>query len=110
MDNYVNALYTGTIIEGPGNVTYLPGLTPLPIELTCSVTGRVTAWIVNDTNYDIVQLINRVLPGHTLIGTSILVNSPVNNTKYTCVFENDDGNETYSDTAYVVIAGEYIRF
>ena len=86
-------------------------MTPLPIELTCRVTGgRVTAWIVNDINYEVVRLINNVVPGHNLTGTNLLVHSPVNNTEYICVFENDDGNETYSDPAYVVIAGEYIKY
>ena len=85
-------------------------MTPLPIELTCNVTGIVIAWIVNDTNYNVVQLINRALPGHELAGTNLLVNSPVNNTKYICVFVNDGGNETYSDPAYVVIAGKHIKY
>ena len=110
MDNHINTLYTGAINEGPSSVIYLPGVTPLPIELTCRATGSVIAWIVNDTNYDVVQLINRALPGHELANTNILVNSPVNNTEYICVFENDDGNETYSDPAYVVIAGKYIKY
>ena len=108
MDNHVNTLYTGVINEGPSNVTYFPGVTPLPIEMTCNVTGRVTAWIVNDTNYVVIQLINRELPGHGLANTNLLVRSPVNNTECICVFENDDGNETYSDPAYVVIASKYI--
>ena len=49
--------YTDTIIEGPSNVTYLPGVTPLPIELSCNVTGIAT-WSVNDTSYTISELTN----------------------------------------------------
>ena len=45
-------IYTtvGTTIQSPSNVTYLPGVTPLPIELTCDVTAP-TAWRVNSTSY-----------------------------------------------------------
>ena len=98
----------GSIIEGPSNVTYLPGLTPLPIELTCNVTGVVIAWRVNGsvTAYLLGDLTNGALPGHNVRRTSILVNSPVNNTEYVCVFL-DAGNQTDSDPACVVIAGEF---
>ena len=94
----------GSIIEGPSNVTYLPGLTPLPIELTCTVTG-VAAWRVNDTSYILSDLTNGALPGHSRTGTNILVDSPVNNTEYICVSQTNDG-ETSSDPAYIIIAGE----
>ena len=97
--------YTGTIIEGPTNVTYLPGLTPLPIELTCNVTG-VAAWRVNDTFYTLGELANGALPGHSRTGTNILVNSPVNNTEYICVSQTSDSDAS-SDSAYIIIAGEY---
>ena len=100
-------MHTGSIIEGPSNVTYLPGLTPLPIELTCSVTG-VAAWRVNGTSYTLGSLINGALPGHGRNGTNILVNSPVNNTEYICLSFTNDG-ETSSDPAYIIIAGEYSR-
>ena len=100
-------LYTGTIIQAPSNVTYLPGLTPLPIELTCNVTG-VAAWRVNGISYALSSLINEALPGHSRTGTNILINSPVNNTEYICVSLTIDG-EIRSDPAYVIIAGEYIH-
>ena len=100
----LHVLYTGIIIEGPSNVTYLPGLTPLPIELTCNVTG-VTIWSVNDTSYTLGELDDGALPGHSRTGTNILVNSPVNNTEYICIsFTNDDA--MLSDPAYIIIAGE----
>ena len=94
---------TGVIIEGPGNVTYLPGVTPLPIELTCNVTGTA-AWRVNGTNYFLGELTSGDLPGHNRTGKNILVNSPVNNTEYICV--SADGSVTRSDPAYVIIASE----
>ena len=94
----------GIVIEGPSNVTYLPGLTPLPIELTCNVTG-VTTWNVDNTTYTIGQLTNGALPGHSRTGTNILVNSPVNNTEYICVSTTNDGDVS-SDPAYIIIAGE----
>ena len=95
---------TGTVIEGPRNVTYLPRLTPLPIELTCNVTG-VALWEVNDTDYSLGSLTNGILPGHNRTSTNILVNSPVNNTEYICVSQTNDGSDI-SDPAYIIIAGE----
>ena len=95
---------TGTVIKGPSNVTYLPGLTPLPIELTCNVTG-VTIWIVNGSNYLLIHLTNGQVPGHSATGTNILVNSPVNNTEYICV-SSQLGSYIESDPAYIIIAGE----
>ena len=81
---------------------YLPGYTPLPIELTCNVNG-VALWSVNGTDFTLGAL---SLPGHGHNGTNILVNSPVNNTEYICVSQTSDG-KTRSDPAYIVIAGEY---
>ena len=96
----------GNVIEGPSNVTYLPGVTSLPIELTCDVTGS-TVWRVNGLSYTLGQLTHGELPGHSSRGSNILVNSPVNNTEYICVSNTNDG-ETSSDPAYVIIAGEYV--
>ena len=79
---YIMCMYcTGIVIEGPRNVTYLPSITPLPIELTCNVTG-VIVWEVNGTTYRRDQLDNGDLPGHNRTGSNILVNIPVNNTEY----------------------------
>ena len=104
--SYFNCI--GTIIEGPSNVTYIAGVTPLPIELTCNVTGLVI-WTVNGTDYRLGSLTNGALLGHNVTGTNILVNSPMNNnTKYVCVSLNNDDSETISDPAYIIIiAGEY---
>ena len=98
-------LYSGIIIKGPSSVTYLPGFSPLPIELTCNVTG-VALWSVNDTDYRLASLTNGELPGHNHNGTNILINSPVNNTEYICVSQTSEG-KTRSDPAYIIIAGEY---
>ena len=96
--------YIGTVIEGPSNITYVPGLTPLPIELTCSVTG-VASWEVNSTAYRLDELDDGDLPGHNRTGVNILVDSPVNNTEYICVSQTNDGS-ILSDPAYIIIAGE----
>ena len=96
--------FTGVIIEGPSNVTYLPGVTPLPIELTCNVTGTAV-WTVNDTSYNLTDLIDGALPGHNLTEDNILVNSPVNNTEYICMSQLNDANFS-SDPAYIIVAGE----
>ena len=108
-DHFISAIkyckYIGTtIIEGPSNVTHLPGLTPLPIELTCNVTG-VALWRVNGTANTLSGLANGALPGHSHSGTNILINSPVNNTEYICVSLTNDGG-TISEPAYIIIAGE----
>ena len=97
-------LYVGAIIEGPSNITYLPGLTPLPIELTCNVTG-VAAWRVNGTDFFPASLANGNLPGHSVAGSNIWVNSPENNTEYICA-SVIGANVTLSDPAYIIIAGE----
>ena len=94
----------GTVIEGPSNITYLPGLTQLPIELTCNING-VALWEVNRTSYRLDELDDGDLPGHDRTGTNILVDGPVNNTEYICVSQTNDGI-TFSDPAYIIIAGE----
>jgi len=99
---------TGTVIEGPTNITYIPGVTPLPIELICSVTGAA-AWRVNDTTYLLGDLANGRLLGHRRNVTNILVNSPVNNTEYICLSLTNDGSFG-SDPAYIIIAGEYDKY
>ena len=98
--------YTGTVNEGPTNITYLPGVTPLPIELTCNVTG-LAAWRVNNTDYLLREFTNGGLPGHNRTGTNILVNTPVNNTEYICVSQISNDVAISSDPAYIIIAGEY---
>ena len=98
---------TGTIIEGPRNVTYLPGLSPLPIELICNVTGG-TLWIVNGSKHLLESLIDGLVPGHNATGTNILVNAPVNNTEYICV-SSQIGSNAKSDPAYITVAGEYSK-
>ena len=99
----MSILYTGAIIEGPSNVTYIPGLTPLPIELTCNVTG-VAAWRVNGSSYTLSSLTDGALPGHSRTGTNLLVNSPVNNIEYVCLSQTNDG-VTLSVPAYIISAG-----
>ena len=100
-------MHAGIIIEGPNDVTYLPGLTPLPIELTCNVTG-VASWRVNGTDYLLSSLNNGALPGHSRTGANILVNSPLNNTEYICVSLTNDGVVS-SDPSYIIIAGNYVN-
>ena len=97
----------GTIVEGPSSVTYIPGLTPLPIEMRCNCTGYIT-WKINKLLYLLSLISIGVVPGHSHNGTNILVNSPVNNTEYICVSPSNTAalNDVCSDPAYIVIAGE----
>ena len=99
----MNILSSGPIIEGPSNVTYYPGLTPLPIELICNVTGGA-AWIVNGSDYLSIDFDDGRLPGHRHRGKNVLVNSPVNNTEYICLAIGYD-YQFLSDPAYIIIAG-----
>ena len=95
---------TGKIIEGPSSVTYLPNLTPLPIELTCNVTAIAT-WTINNTVYRVTSLARGNLLGHDTRGTNVLINIPVNNTEYVCVCFFNSTDE-HSDPAYIIIAGK----
>ena len=95
---------TGTITEGPSSVIYFPGVTPVPIELTCSITG-IVAWKVNGSIYLYNGLTNGALPGHNLTGTNLLVDSPVNNTEYVCMSQTAV-RAFSSDPAYIFFAGE----
>ena len=99
----MDIFYAGPIIEGPNNITYIPGLMPLPIELICNVTGE-PSWIVNGSGYSLSQLSNGALPGHNRTGTNILVNSPVNNTEYICQSATNY-SDTLSDPAYITVTG-----
>ena len=105
----IHLLYAGNIIEGPSNVTYVPGLTPLPIELTCIVTGGSPLWIVNGTSYTLSTLFSGGLQGHNATGSNISVNIPVNNTEYICVSSRlPPAMDIRSDPAYIIIAGKYV--
>ena len=100
-------LYAGTINDDPSNFTYLPDVTLLPINLTCNVTGVVT-WRINDTFYITTNHSNGALPGHHRAGTNLLIDSPVNNTKYICVSINNY-NVLISDPVWIIIAGENLH-
>ena len=65
-------------------------------------------WRINKKLYFIYFISNGILPGHNSSGTTILVNSPVNNTEYICVSPSNNPalNDVSSDPAYIVIAGE----
>ena len=44
--------------------SYLPGVTSLPIELACNVTG-VAPWRIDNYSYTLNELTDVVLPGHS---------------------------------------------
>lgn len=72
--------------------------------MTCNTTGSLL-WRINGTLYTLSQLGSGMLPGHNRTGTTLLVNSPVNNTEYICVVNTNNGDIT-SDPAYIIIAGK----
>ena len=80
----------------------------LPIELICSVTG-IPIWRINGSVYPLADLFDGVVAGHNRSGTNILVNSPVNNTKYVCVSQTING-DIRSNPAYIFFAGKSDKY
>ena len=76
----------------------------LPIELICNVTG-IPIWTINGSLHTLANLLNGEVAGHNRSGTNLLVNSPVNNTKYVCVSQTING-DIYSNPAYIFFAGK----
>ena len=95
-----NIVLVGTTIQSPNNVTYLPGVTPLPIELTCDVPAE-QAWRVNSTDFSFLTIMGGMLSGHNVSGANILIWTPMNNTNYKCV-----NRSTAGEPYYVFVAGE----
>ena len=89
----------GTILTSPRNFTFLPGITPSPIQLTCDVTP-VAAWVVNNDTLLLNQLGSI---GHSRNGTNIVINNPMNNSEYFCSDGINNG-EPY----YIFVAGKYV--
>ena len=104
-------LHTTGITQGPSNVSYIPGQTPLPIELTCTITGDFVTWRVNGTTYTLSNLMANPPPlaGHSANGNNTLINIPVNNTEYECVSNIPGLPGIPSYSAFVYFAGECIH-
>ena len=93
------------VIEGPSDVIYFPNQGP--VELTCTVSEGSTGWrLNNDRIYTLTEIRNGDLTGHSLNGANLVINTPVNNTKYNCVSIQDDGN-IISYPAFLYIAGMF---
>ena len=66
--------------------------------------------MVNDSRYSLTQLRNGDLPDHSATDgneTNIIINVPMNNTKYVCV-SSTNNNDVLSDPAFVYIAGKNV--
>ena len=99
---YATNTYGITTVEEPGVVLYHPGVTVLPIKLTCDVSPGV-GWLVNGISYLLNQLQNGNLPGHNVNGSNVLItNIPMNNSQYVC----SDGI-TNEGVYRILVAGEY---
>ena len=100
----------GIVNEGPSNVIYFPGRTPLPIELICNVTG-FPSWsvTVNGTmdEYTLNSLFRGELNGHNASGNNILINVPVNNSEYVCI-SNVGTTAISSNPAFIYVAGKFL--
>ena len=97
-------LHIGIVVEHLISVTWLAFVTPLPVVLTCNVTG-VVAWRIGNKYYTLTDLTNGILRYHNLAGTNILLYYPVNNTEYICLSTTNDGG-VRNDPAYIVITCE----
>ena len=100
-----NCICAGAIVEGPQNVTYFPGQGN--IELKCNVTAGVPLWMVNGTTFTLNELSDGELPGHNRTGANIIIETPVNNTKYVCESLLSTDLTIQSTPAFVYIAGEF---
>lgn len=98
----------GIIYEGPSNVTYIPGRTPLPIELICNITG-FPSWRVNGSSHLVDDIFAGELNGHNVSQsqTNLLIIVPENDTEYVCVSSVVGTTPVRSDPAFLYIAGEY---
>ena len=95
----------GAVIEGPSDVIYFPNQGP--VELTCIISEGSTGWRLNgDRIYTLTEIRNGNLTGHSLNGTTFVINIPINNTEYNCVSIRDAGN-IISDPAFLYIAGRF---
>ena len=90
----------GTLLSSPRNFTFFPGITPLPIQLTCDVTLLPVAWKVNNIAILLFTLPSRQ---HDRNGNDILINNPMSNSEYICSNGRTDGQPYY-----IFVAGKYI--
>ena len=98
-------IFVGTMFQEPGDVIYHPGVTTLPIELTCDLRAAA-GWSINGDVYFIVQLESGIVPDHNVSGGIILINNPLNNSEYFCSDGTNNGG-----LYRIFIAGEYdIKF
>ena len=97
-------MHIGAIIDGPRNIIYFPGQGN--IILKCNVTDGIPLWMVNGSTFTLNQLAQGALPGHNHDGTNIVIEIPVNNTKYVCESLISANYSIRSEAAFVYIAGE----
>ena len=75
------------------------------------MTSGVPAWIVNETAVLLSQLDDpdnnpNVPPGHSRIGTDMIIEAPpANNTMYVCLVQVSINESFQSDPAFVYVAG-----
>ena len=95
------------VIEGPSEVIYRPGGDP--IELSCNITEGIIGWRLNDgQTFSVGDIRDRkILPGHMVNGTNLVIVKATNNTEYICVSTTSDG-DTPSAPVYLYIAGMLI--
>ena len=86
-------------------MTYFPGQGN--IELKCNVTAGVPLWMVNGSAFTLSELADGELPGHNRTGTNIIIETPVNNTKYVCESLVSTDLTIQSKATYVYIAGKF---
>ena len=92
---------TGTILPGPRSFIFHPGITPLPIQLTCEFSPYVIGWKVNNRAFVLFQLASN---GYDIIGNNLLINNPQNNSEFNCT-----NGETPGQLYYIFIAGKHVH-
>ena len=98
--------HAGAVIRSPSHVIYFPGQDP--VQINCEISQGSTGWSVNGLPaVSLSGVDGGGIPGHSRNGTSLVVDTPVNNTEYVCVSIRDQGN-VESDPVFLFIAGDFI--
>ena len=96
----------GAVIQGPSDIIYFPN--EGPIILNCTISDGSTGWSVNGAPAISLSAIRGgAIPGHNVSGTSLVINTPVNNTEYVCLSIRDEG-DIPSEPAFLYIAGMFL--
>jgi len=95
----------GVVIQGPSIVIYFPGQSP--VQLACKTSAGIIGWSINDSLTITPGDIN-TRKGHSLNGTKLVIDNPINNTKYVCISIRSTLN-LRSDPVFLFVAGNLMH-